>query len=307
MFLAVSEAGSMTTVASNLGMTQPAVSRIVGRLEADLGVRLFDRGLRPVRLTPAGEELRIQGRTLLAEAARVRAAIRDVGDAPVPAVRIGLIDSFAVAGGPALVRRLQAYAKHVLVWSGITSSLDDDLLHRKLDFVVSAEYLQGLGGFESHRLFLEPFVLVLPARMARAMRELRLDDLAQNHAFIAYSARSMISLQIDQYLERQSIAVRKIVEFDGTDSVLAMVAAGIGWAITTPLCLVPSRLNDGRIRVVPLPGPPVTRSLYLLHRSGEFGRLPEFIVQHAREVLGELVARDFRALAPWTEALTTIG
>lgn len=64
-FLAVAEAGSMHAAAARLNLTQPAVSRLVQRLEAELGTVLFDRSSKPPTLTPAGRQALAQGRRVL--------------------------------------------------------------------------------------------------------------------------------------------------------------------------------------------------------------------------------------------------
>jgi DNA-binding transcriptional LysR family regulator len=64
-FLAVAEAGSMHGAAARLNLTQPAVSRLVQRLEAELGTVLFDRSSKPPTLTPAGRQALTQGRRVL--------------------------------------------------------------------------------------------------------------------------------------------------------------------------------------------------------------------------------------------------
>ncbi len=64
-FLAVAEAGSMHGAAARLNLTQPAVSRLVQRLEAELGAVLFDRSSKPPTLTPAGRQALAQGHRVL--------------------------------------------------------------------------------------------------------------------------------------------------------------------------------------------------------------------------------------------------
>jgi LysR family transcriptional regulator, cyn operon transcriptional activator len=88
-FVAIADAGGVTKAAERLHLSQPAVSRQVQALETALGVALFVRISRRVRLTSAGEDLLARSRRVLAEAEalRQRARALQAGDAGV--VRIG--------------------------------------------------------------------------------------------------------------------------------------------------------------------------------------------------------------------------
>ncbi|HWS44590.1 MAG TPA: LysR family transcriptional regulator [Acidimicrobiia bacterium] len=67
--LAVVDAGSFTAAAAAVGVAQPSLSEGIRRLEAELGVRLFDRVGRSVQLTAAGREFEGPARRLLRERA----------------------------------------------------------------------------------------------------------------------------------------------------------------------------------------------------------------------------------------------
>ncbi|MDP4796464.1 MAG: LysR family transcriptional regulator, partial [Rhodospirillales bacterium] len=68
VFLETAQAGNMTEAAKRLGMTQPAVSQYISKIEAEIGAQLLDRRLRPIRLTPAGEVLRDRAEALMVSA-----------------------------------------------------------------------------------------------------------------------------------------------------------------------------------------------------------------------------------------------
>ncbi len=87
-FLAVADRGSFTRAAAALHVSQPALSLAIGKLENDLGTRLFDRGDRFVRATEAGERLIDHARTLLEAADRARASVAPAAT-PVSIVRLG--------------------------------------------------------------------------------------------------------------------------------------------------------------------------------------------------------------------------
>lgn len=125
-------------VATKLNTTQPAISARIGKLEEELGIRLFTRGHRTVQLTPEGQE-----------ALRMSEAVLDAVDQlvdrfaetrqPSGIVHIGVVDSIARTWLPSLLERIQA------MHSGIALEITTDStinLHRllsdgKLDIAIS--------------------------------------------------------------------------------------------------------------------------------------------------------------------------
>ncbi len=66
-FVAVAETGSFSRAAAQIYLTQPAVSKRIGTLEAELGTRLFDRIGRGIHLTEAGRTLLVRAQTILSQ------------------------------------------------------------------------------------------------------------------------------------------------------------------------------------------------------------------------------------------------
>lgn len=87
-FVAVAETLSFRQAAERLHVSQPPLSRAIRELEERLGVRLFDRSVRGVALTPAGRHLLPRARRVLRLLADTHAELRAMGDAP-HALRIG--------------------------------------------------------------------------------------------------------------------------------------------------------------------------------------------------------------------------
>ena len=87
-FVAVAEEQHVGRAARRLHVSQPPLSRRIQALEEDLGVQLFDRTSRGMRLLPPGEELLEHARRILADVERARVAVGRVGSphAPYPAV-----------------------------------------------------------------------------------------------------------------------------------------------------------------------------------------------------------------------------
>ncbi len=88
-FVAVAEQGSVSKAARHVHVSQPALSRQIRDLEADLGVPLFDRVGRRIELTAEGEDLLRHGRDVLAQAESVRERARALRGGIVGVLRLG--------------------------------------------------------------------------------------------------------------------------------------------------------------------------------------------------------------------------
>ena len=88
MFVAVMETGSFTAAAARLGTSSGQASKLVARLEAELGVRLLSRTTRAVSATEAGQAYFDRLRPLLDEFDNLDAAIRDASHAPRGRLRL---------------------------------------------------------------------------------------------------------------------------------------------------------------------------------------------------------------------------
>ena len=88
MFVAVMEAGSFTAAAERLGTSSGQASKLVSRLEGELGVRLLNRTTRAVSATEAGQAYFDRLRPLLEEFNSLNALVRDASHAPRGRVRL---------------------------------------------------------------------------------------------------------------------------------------------------------------------------------------------------------------------------
>jgi DNA-binding transcriptional LysR family regulator len=87
-FVAVAEEGNVGRAAARLHLSQPPLSRQIRSLEEEIGVPLFERTPRGVRLLPAGATLLPRARAILADIAGAMGAARRAG-ADVPKARPG--------------------------------------------------------------------------------------------------------------------------------------------------------------------------------------------------------------------------
>jgi DNA-binding transcriptional LysR family regulator len=115
IFFTAVQRGSMAKAAQTLGVTQPAVSKVIAELEHTLGVRLLDRGARGVEPTKYGRALLTRSNAAFDE---LRQSVRDIeflADPTVGEVRIGCQETFAAAILPSVIHRFsQTYPRVVL-------------------------------------------------------------------------------------------------------------------------------------------------------------------------------------------------
>ncbi|MGO4220238.1 LysR family transcriptional regulator [Lysobacter sp. TAF61] len=102
-FLVVAESLSITRAAQHVHLAQSSVSEQIQALEADLGVALFDRSQRRLRLTDAGHRLCPHARELLASAEEVRAAFRGRATAMSGTLRVGALETLCSTKLPTLL------------------------------------------------------------------------------------------------------------------------------------------------------------------------------------------------------------
>jgi DNA-binding transcriptional LysR family regulator len=297
VFLRVGTTGNMTAAAQALGMTQSGVSQVIQQLESELGVILLDRTRRPLRLTAAGSILARRAERLVEEADHLPAAVREAS--LVPEIRVGLVDSFAGTVGPHLIRPFMERVSTITIWAGLTPPLSQALLNRQVDVIVASEAMDDVDSVRRDFLLRESFVLAIPKSARLGRGELTLETLADRLPLIRYSARSAIGIQIDRHLRRLGIAAPRRVELDSSDTLFAMVAAGVGWAITTPLCILHGRPDAAAVRIERLPGPGFTRNLTMIAREGEYQQLIDRLATTARTALRESCVPAMRNLIPW--------
>ena len=295
----------MTAAAKRLGTTQSAISQIIAHLEETLGVQVLDRAVRPPQPTAAGDVLYGRAEALLADARELGRAVRAPAQGTLPHLRVGLVDTFAATVGPHLIQALRDAAVQWSVRSGLSPEHEAALLAREVDIVVAGDVLQDGQGIERHQLLREPFVLAVPRSYEGPLDTL--ETLSRGLDMVRYTKRSFFGRKIEGHLRRLRLEPPHRLEFDTADAVMAMVAAGVGWAITTPLCFLQAVANAERIRCQPLPGPGFGRQLSLFARADELGELPARIAAAADRVLARNCLPAIAAHAPWMVEAMVVG
>jgi LysR family transcriptional regulator of gallate degradation len=139
-FAAVAERGTLRAAAAGLGISQPALTKAIRRLEDELGVILFDRQARGVTLTAYGRSLRRNTRNLQASFREAREEIAALRAGIAGRVRIGAGPSWERSVLPQAIARFTADrpAVQLHVVGGADDALKAQLRAGELDFVLAA-------------------------------------------------------------------------------------------------------------------------------------------------------------------------
>ncbi|WP_102108731.1 hydrogen peroxide-inducible genes activator [Oceaniglobus roseus] len=263
-FEALARHGHFGRAAEASSISQPALSTQIRELEANLGVLLFERGPRQVRLTPFGEDFAIRVRDILQRVDELDDLARIAQGGLSGRLRIGVIPTVA----PYLVTTM--IASLTGAWPGLdvhvretmTPRLIDEIARGSLDTAIVALPVSEPALVETP-LFTEPFVLVRPeAERGRPMpererlHEMRLLLLEEGHCFRD---------QALSFCDMPAAAGRHGLDASTLSTLVRMVGAGIGVTLL-PEMAVAAETRGAPVVVGRFPAPEPERTLGLVWR-----------------------------------------
>ena len=254
-FLAVAEALSFRRGAERLHMAQPPLSVAIRKLEDELGIDLFERRGRSIRLTAAGEATVRSARRCLAGADEVRVAARAAATGESGRLRVGFVGSATYSLMPRLLPAFRGrYPNVELVLRESTNT-------EMLALIEAAELDIGLVRFPTANptaLQLQPVehdvlqaVLPVGHRLARR-RSVSIAALAKE-PLIDYAASQVPGLHAVVLLAFQSAGLSPRVAQQATQvqTVISLVESGLGVALVPS---VSARLASKNVVFRPIDG-----------------------------------------------------
>lgn len=272
--VAVADLGGFRRAADACGVAQPSLSAQVAQAEAALGVQIFERHARGVRVTMAGAPLVERARHLLLGLQDLSATARQQADPLRGTVRIGVIPTVCPYLLPEVAPALrQSLPELHLVWSeDKTATLVRQLGEGKLDAAILALDAR-VADLDHVTLGDDPFVLAAaPAHpLARGRRPA---------APSVLEGQPVLLLEDGHCFRDQALAFCGAVgarESDlratGLSTLVQMVGAGSGVTLL-PAMAVPVENRRGQIAVRPFTSPAPSRRLVLAFRKGTALRQP---------------------------------
>lgn len=272
-FNAIASELHVTRAAERLGVAQPALTRQMRALEAELGVALFRRTGRNIALTEAGQVFLAECRGTLERAEGMVAATRKAGRGESGRVVVGYIET---ASYTALMADIIAACRHR--WPEIELALVQDrtlglveaLTHHTVDLALVRPPLAVQAGITLDVLAFENMMVAVHHRHRLAQRDMiDISELA-GEAFISHGrqlGRAGLHDLIEQACQRAGFQRRMAQYAPQYASGINLVAAGLGVAIV-PACL--QRLHPDAVTYVPLRSdPPLISEIAMVSRGSE--------------------------------------
>jgi DNA-binding transcriptional LysR family regulator len=255
-FAAVASTLNFTRAAERVHLAQSSVTEQIQALEADLGVALFDRSDRKLRLTMAGHRLLDYADRLLLLADEARTATIRAGGIAGGVLTIGGLETLAAFRLPRLLA--QFHRDHPAVELKLQVAGSDDLRNGTKTGAFDVGFLFGgtrnETGLRAESLVAERLVLIAPPNHRFAARpRIDLSDLAGEPFLVTEAGCVYRQMFEDAFPPTGAIRPPLAGEFGSIGAIMRAVAAGLGCALVPALVAADA---GGDILTLPWPGAP---------------------------------------------------
>ncbi|MES9966943.1 MAG: LysR family transcriptional regulator [Sedimenticola sp.] len=268
VFEAVATHLSFTRAAEELYLSQPAVSMQIKQLEESIGLPLFEKLGKKIHLTDAGKELHHYGRSIfrqLDEMEEVLESMKGLNRGKLDIAVASTVNYFAP-------RALGAFSK---LYPGVTLSLEVTnrkslmrmLDQNEKDLVLMGQPPKDLD-LESEPFLENPLVIIAPPGHPLAgKKRVSLEQIAEE-TFLMREEGSGTRLAMERFFEDKGIAINQGMQMTRNEAIKQGVRSGLGLGVVS-LHSIQLELETGRLVVLNVPGFPLQRKWYVVHRKGK--------------------------------------
>lgn len=267
VFLAVAECGGIGAGAARLHISQPAVTREIRELEASLGIALFDRHPRGVRLTEGGQRLLQYAQRIFTLEQAAERDLRGFANLSQGELHLGASATLGSYLLPPLLNRFRA--RHPQVFVSLQISNTGEVTQQLDDGRIALGFVEGdfdrLG--YAHRLLARDALLpvVGPRHPLAGRRDLEMAELT-GHALYLREPGSGARASIEQAYRAHGLEPRAQMVIGGTEALKRLIAEGHGIAWLSQL-VVGEELASGRLVRLDLRERQILRDLHVLWRQ----------------------------------------
>lgn len=249
-FVTTAQLGSFTAAAEQLGITKSAVGKSVARLEARLGLKLFQRSTRRLSLTPDGEQFLVSCQGAIDILEQAEAELTSHIARPSGRLRVDLPAAFGRQRIlPLLLNITRAYPELALTVTFSERFVDP--IEEGIDLVIRIGELADSSGLIARRLTTQKLVICAsPGYLAHYGEPAAFADLSQHQCIVGFrrnQPKSWLLKEKGGVIQRYTPPPTH--EFGDGDAMLAAVLAGCGLS-QLPLWLVGNYLASGELQEV---------------------------------------------------------
>ena len=266
-FVAVAELESFKLAAEKVFISPPALSRRIEKLETSLGVRLFNRTTREVRLTPIGKSFYEKVKGALDELELTALNIKDIADTYVSHITIAcipsVIDRFLIEP---LNLLLKNYPKmKIRILDGSELSVIDQVQNGKADFGITF-LSSNTPGLSFTPLFADQFVAVVPASHPYANKKKLAWKELLDQRLITVSQASGNRQMLNTHFTKEGIFPAICIEVNRPSSIPNLVNEGLGIAIIPGLSFTAK--NHPNLKAIPIEHTNLKREIGVIYQHG---------------------------------------
>lgn len=267
-FKRLAEKQHYTEAASSLFITQPSLSHAISELEKELGVTLFEKSGRNVRITQCGKIFLPYVENALLELENGRLALRQMSGAHHNTIGLAFIYTMGETVVPQLIDRfihLPGHeSKRFCFYQGTTASIIEDLKMDKFDLAICS-LVPNEAEIEFIPLISQELVLVTARHHPLARRgasEIALED-AIPFPFIFFSQKSGLRQFIDKMFMQKKLIPEISCYVEEDTAMVGLVSIDYGIAVMPRI----STLSHSNVHVMRIKDPGPTRYIYLATRK----------------------------------------
>jgi len=266
-FLAVARHLSFTRAAESLPLSQPSLTNQIRKLERELGVELFERTTRRVRLTPAGEDFVGAAQQILNLVETAELEMQEFSGLKRGRLVLGTIPTVGAFSLPPLLARFreQFPGIELILHEEGSDVLLQQLLEESIDLaIITAAEAHPTGALERQCLVVDEMVVLLPAGHRLANRKtVRMADLKDERFVLFKPGYGLRRVVQDACLKA---GFQPVISFETSqrETIYGMVQEGLG------ITLLPRgglHRGDHTWQLVPLAPPTVTREVSLAWKA----------------------------------------
>jgi DNA-binding transcriptional LysR family regulator len=286
LFQAVAATGSVSAGAQALHISQSAVSKQLGEFEKALGVVLFERLPRGVRLTEAGALLQGFANRLVATEAEADTAIRDFRRGVRGRLRIGASRTVGAYLVPGLLARFRKRHPDIEIALQVesTANIETRLLASEID----VGFVEGEVGSDllDYEVFANDELVLIAAPghpITTVPTPVPLSVVVQ-HPILMHEVGSGTRAVTERAFASKKVTLRPSMTLASTEAIKHTAATGAGIAILSTFA-VKSEVVAGTLVVMPMKGLTIHRPLYRMRRKGAWASpaLESFLAMGAQE------------------------